>query len=190
MTVPPDFRPFAKIPRLSRECFISEKIDGTNGCVWVAEDGTVVAGSRNHWLLTTDNYGFAAWVREHEEELRGLGPGLHFGEWWGQGIQRKYGQDRKRFSLFNTSRWTLTPGEPVGASLPPACCDVVPVLYHGMFDTFAVYNCLEDLEINGSRAAPGFMQPEGVVVYHVAAGAYFKKTIEHDDAPKSAKGAT
>ena len=62
-----EFTPFPSIPRLFREIVITEKIDGTNACVHIAEDGvTVTAGSRNRWLtLEDDNYGFARWVAEH-----------------------------------------------------------------------------------------------------------------------------
>jgi hypothetical protein len=33
----------------------------------------------------------------------------------------------------------------------------------------------------GSRAAPGFANPEGVVIYHEAARIMFKKTFEKDE---------
>jgi len=32
-----EFKTFAKIPRLSRECIITEKIDGTNGVIWIPD---------------------------------------------------------------------------------------------------------------------------------------------------------
>lgn len=177
VVVVPEFEEFPKIPRLSRDCVVTEKIDGTNGCVLVMEDGRVIAGSRTRWITPeADNFGFARWVAEHAEELRtGLGVGRHFGEWWGLGIQRRYDQDRKRFSLFNTSKWAET---------RPACCDVVPVLYSGQFDTDEIAYTLERLVEQGSVAAPGFMKPEGVVIYHVSLRGYFKKTIEKDDAGK------
>lgn len=173
----PEFKEFAKIARLSREIVITEKIDGTNAQVFVTEDGTVLAGSRSRWITTLDdNFGFARWVTEHKDELRELGPGRHFGEWWGSGIQRKYGLSEKRFSLFNVSVW--------GESRP-ACCHVVPVLYRGRFNTFAIEEQLERLRLYGSVAAPGFMKPEGVVIFHAASGQLFKKTIEKDEQPKS-----
>lgn len=76
-----NFIPFDKIPRLKRGCVITEKIDGTNAQVVVGEDGSVRAGSRKRWITPEDdNFGFAAWVRRNEEELRELGPGQHFGE--------------------------------------------------------------------------------------------------------------
>jgi len=179
--VPVEFVEFRKIPRLSRECVITEKIDGTNAQIHIDESGTFIkVGSRSRWLtFEEDNYGFYKWAMENREELLLLGPGRHFGEWWGGGIQRGYGlpKGEKRFSLFNTSRWNAdTP--------PPSCCSVVPVLYRGEFDTRAVLCSIEALRAYGSFAAPGFMRPEGVVVYHVAANQYFKKTLEKDEAPK------
>jgi hypothetical protein len=175
----PLFEEFTKIPRLSRECVVTEKIDGTNGCILVMEDGRVIAGSRTRWITPEDdNFGFARWVAEHAEELReGLGVGRHYGEWWGQGIQRRYGQDRKRFSLFNTSKWSAEVAR-------PRCCDCVPILYEGPFDTYQIASVLNTLERVGSSAAPGFMKPEGVVIFHIQGRLYFKKTIEKDDSGK------
>jgi len=183
----PEFREFASIPRLSREMIVTEKIDGTNGAVAVLEDGTVVAGSRTRWIVPlADNFGFAAWVEAHRDELRdGLGPGVHFGEWWGSGIQRGYGltNGERRWSLFNVSRWH-TSGEKFKGR--PVCCSVVPVLYRGPFSTQRVDQVLAELASDGSSAAPGFAKPEGVVVYHVAGNLLFKKTLEKDDAHKGA----
>jgi len=175
-----EFIPFPKMARLSRECFISEKIDGTNAQILITDDGGVFAGSRTRWITPEqDNYGFAQWVKEHQDELRELGPGRHFGEWWGKGIQRNYGLNERRFSLFNVKRWGgLESGR-------PACCHVVPMLYQGEFETDACYEVLYQLEQLGSAAAPGFMKPEGIIVYHVAAGIAFKKTIEKDQLHKS-----
>jgi hypothetical protein len=176
----PAFEAFESIARLSRNCVISEKIDGTNGQVCVLEDGRVLAGSRTRWITPADdNMGFARWVAEHEDELRtGLGPGKHYGEWWGSGIQRRYGLTEKRFSLFNSGRWT--------DDVRPKCCYVVPVLYQGIFTSTAVDEALAQLAAEGSRAAPGFMDPEGVVVYVAAARTLFKKTLK-GDAHKGAK---
>jgi len=181
--IEPEFETFAKIPRLSRECTVTEKIDGTNGVILITPDGHLYAGSRNKWILTpqglvSDNAGFGRWVLEHLDELvGGLGIGRHYGEWWGQGIQRKYGLTEKRFSLFNTHIWT-------NDAASPKCCHVVPILYKGLFNQTIIQDCLNDLALNGSRAAPGFLKPEGVVIYHDAAKIYFKKTIEGDEKPK------
>ena len=172
-----EFTEFPKMARLSREVVVTEKIDGTNAQVFVDEDGTILAGSRSRWITPeNDNFGFAAWVRDHADELRELGPGRHFGEWWGAGIQRRYGLADKRFSLFNVLRW----GE-----ARPACCGVVPVLYRGPFDTARIDDTLATLAEEGSVAAPGFMKPEGIVVFHIAGNVGFKKTIEKDEVPKT-----
>jgi len=174
-----DFVAFPKIARLNREIVITEKIDGTNASIYVSEkDGAVYAGSRTRWITPEDdNFGFARWVRDHADELRtGLGFGVHFGEWWGAGIQRRYGLTEKRFSLFNVSRW----GE-----ARPACCGVVPTIYRGAFSQEAIECALANLRIEGSLAAPGFMRPEGVVVFHTASWQLYKVTLEGDDVPKS-----
>lgn len=174
-----EFVEFRKIPRLSREIVITEKIDGTNGQIKIAEDGTMLVGSRSRWITPEDdNYGFAKWCQQNKEELLKLGAGSHFGEWWGHGIQRNYSQTRKRFSLFNTSKW-------LDDAVRPACCDVVPVLYQGIFEEYGVLKgvkvAFSQLQEKGSAAAPGFMKPEGIIIYHVAANLYFKKTIEKDE---------
>ena len=70
----------------------------------------------------------------------------------------------------------------------PACVGLVPVLWRGNMDDMDIEAILDDLRTIGSRAAPGFMSPEGVVVYHTAANALFKKTLEKDDKPKSQIG--
>jgi hypothetical protein len=178
VTTDPEFIEFPKMARFSREIIVTEKIDGTNAQVWISDDGTDIrAGSRNRWLTySEDNFGFAKWVMDHRDELLTLGPGRHFGEWWGSGIQRRYGLTEKRFSLFNVSRW----GEE-----RPACCHVVPMLYRGPFDQECIEACLLKLEHTGSHAAPGFMKPEGIVIFHTAGNVGFKRTIEKDDQPKS-----
>ena len=175
-----EFREFPKIARLSRECIITEKIDSTNAQVCITEDGQMLVGSRTRWITPEqDNHGFAAWAYAHRDELMTLGPGRHFGEWWGQGIQRKYGMKEKRWSLFNVARWCLvgeTPqriptGDPRIVKMQdvlPACCHLVPVLYRGIFTTDACEKALEWLRTNGSAASPGFDKPEGIVCFHTA----------------------
>jgi RNA ligase-like protein len=173
------FEEFPKIARLNRPCVISEKIDGTNGQI-IVSDGRIQAASRSCLIFPDrDNHGFAAWVRDHESDLIKLGPGRHFGEWWGSGIQRKYGLtgSDKRFSLFNSFRWSAMDAR-------PPCCGIVPILYQGPFSTSAVNDCVAKLRESGSVAAPGFMKPEGVVVWHVAAQIGFKVTLEKDEEPK------
>lgn len=209
------FHAFPKIARLARECVVTEKLDGTNGQINIVEfaetppaeslytyaiaDGyshknyAVMAGSRNRWLQPTkgsDNFGFAGWVKDNAAELVKLGPGRHYGEWWGQGIQRGYGLKEKRFSLFNVGRWydqRLPPLNSGTATAAPSCCGVVPIVYTGSFSSFMGHEpaVMDGLREYGSLASPGFMNPEGIIVYHTAANIMFKCTLEDDEAPKS-----
>jgi hypothetical protein len=209
-----EFEAWPKTPRLFRNVVVTEKIDGTNAAViiqpldeldhvqtgngsvllfdgdskWAIDvvddaDGrsyAVAAQSRKRLITPeADNYGFAAWVESNASALvEALGPGRHFGEWWGQGIQRRYGLEEKRFSLFNVHRYA----DVNFSDLPNV--GLVPVLFTGPFSTEAVELALYSLRADGSSAAPGFMNPEGVIVYHTAAGQVFKALLENDDQPK------
>jgi len=189
MNIP--FVGFPKISRYSRDVIITEKIDGTNAQIYIpgpVDDGygKVFAGSRTRWITPEqDNHGFAKWVMEHEDDLNQLGPGNHFGEWWGSGIQRGYGlvKGEKRFSLFNVHRWGAGGKD---EAMRPGCCDVVPVLWQGNMDRLwaMIVGVMKNLEEFGSVASPGFMKPEGIVIYHTAGNVLFKKTLEKDDQPK------
>jgi hypothetical protein len=197
------FQEFPKIPRLRRELVITEKLDGTNAAIQIApiEESTeqnpfielvpnmkdqhgvslgrygIWAQSRKQFITPEkDNYGFAGWVKRNAEELSRLGPGIHYGEWWGSGIQRRYDLAEKRFSLFNVQRWHAE-------NPPPACCHVVPVVARDARDNI-IQEALVHLKVYGSVAAPGFTKPEGIIVWHSAARSYFKVLLENDDTPK------
>jgi hypothetical protein len=175
-----EFKEFVKIHRLSRNMIITEKLDGTNVAVVISDDGTEIGAQSRNRLLgpgKDDHQGFYAWVQNNKEELLKLGPGHHFGEWWGHGIgPRQYGLKEKRFSLFNVQRWNT--------ESRPKCCHVVPVLYCGPFSTEAIMEVFEELDQNGSYAVPGFVSPEGIVVYHSGSNYLFKKTFEKDEKGK------
>jgi hypothetical protein len=191
------FTPFPKMARLQREVIISEKIDGTNAQIYITDDGRMLTGSRTRWISPEDdNFGFAAWARDNKDELMQLGPGHHFGEWWGRGIQRNYGLDERKFSLFNVSRWCLhneTPKQIPTADprivkmqdILPACCYLVPILRRGINISTLAESALYELSQRGSLAAPGFMNPEGIVVFHTAGNVGFKMTLDNDGVPKS-----
>jgi hypothetical protein len=176
----PEFVGFPKMSRLNRTCIVTEKIDGTNAQIFIADDfETILFGSRTKWITPEDdNYGFARWGTENKAELLKLGPGQHFGEWWGAGIQRRYGLTEKRFSLFNATRWA-------DDAVRPKCCHVVPVLAQHTDIRVATESALTLLREKGSIAAPGFMKPEGVVIFHTASGQLFKVTLEKDESRKS-----
>jgi len=208
-----EFQKFDKIPRLSRDIVITEKIDGTNAqvyivnkenylrehynpdnpdmtsyaiedikkqAVYINEEFYLLAGSRKKWLDITskgDNFNFAKWVVSNAEELIKLGEGRHYGEWYGLGIQRNYGLKEKKLALFNVHKWE-------DPEVRPKCCDVVPTLYTGAFDTAIIQIQLDLLANCGSRIVEGFKNPEGIVIYHTASARLFKKTIFDDEKPK------
>ena len=107
---------------------------------------------------------------------------MHYGEWWGNGIQRKYNVPDKRWSLFNVSRWCLYGSIPVVKTqdVLPECVGLVPTLWRGNMDNLNVAELMDSLKASGSIAAPGFTKPEGIVIFHTANGALFKKTFEKD----------
>ena len=153
MTDSIQFEAWPKIGRLNRDVHITEKIDGTNAAIHIKPlqsdekpspnaialvetdtDGCIaqVAAQSRTRLITVenDNHGFAKWVAANAAALAdNLGEGVHFGEWWGSGIQRGYGLEKgeKRFSLFNAHRWADI--EQTSGGL----LHVVPTLYHGLW---------------------------------------------------------
>lgn len=147
---------------------------------------TLFAQSRTRFITPKqDNYGFADWVQRNAEALVAtLGEGTHFGEWWGAGIQRKYGLTGgdKRFSLFNTSRW-VHPIVPDDFEKVPGL-GVVPVLYEGPFSQDAIDDALQNLRDYGSAAEEDFDRPEGIVIFHHASREMYKITLEGDDPTK------
>lgn len=172
----PDFEPFQSLKRLYRDIVVTEKLDGTNAQVVITEDGDIFTGSRNRWITPEqDNYGFARFVQGNRDEFLKLGPGRHYGEWWGNGIQRGYDKKEKTFSLFNTGRWRHN---------TDSIIKVVPILYEGMFSDQAITDTLEMLKLDGSRASPGFMNPEGIVVFHTHSRQSFKVTLDNNDKHK------
>lgn len=173
-----NFFEFPKMARYSREVIVTEKIDGTNAQILITEAGEFFTGSRTRWITPeNDNFGFSRWAHDHKNELMALGVGRHFGEWWGSGIQRGYGlpKGEKRFSLFNVSRWEKD---------CPACCGVVPILWRGDFGDLNVSAVMGSLKKTGSIAAHGFMNPEGIVIFHTKGNFGLKKTFEKDDSGK------
>jgi hypothetical protein len=193
------FQAFPKLTRFSHGWTITEKLDGTNsqvlivhesegpieeGALDVIDGNFIFAGSRNRLLGLgkNDNHGFAQFVHDNAAALiETLGPGRHFGEWVGKGIQRGYDLDQKVFALFNVKRWT-------GVDLPNRV-RVVPVMAEGYMDNpgGAAVGALAFLKSNGSLFAEGFMNPEGVVLHHAPSGTLFKKTFDYDEKGKWAE---
>lgn len=193
-----EFKAFPEIKKLSNVAMsITQKIHGTNAQILIVElpdldenidknvaypnhtevDGkcyVVKVGCRTRWITPLhDNYGFAAFVERNKQEIiEKLGVGQHHGEWAGPGINSGEGLTEKTFILFD---WWKFPPE---RALPPQTV-VVPVLYNGAFDLTKVDEVMQDLKTNGSKLAPGFMRPEGVVV--ATMGTRFKKVFEAEE---------
>lgn len=180
-----EFKAWPKITRVEnrRPPQFTEKIDGTNACIVIShsnpdentiatyeENGvttSIWAQSRNRFIIpANDNFGFAKWVSDHCDELVILGEGHYFGEWWGSGIGRTYGLTEKRFSPFNVHRWNAY--NPIPHLVQP-----VPVL-----PVRTVEEAREFLKTNGSVAVPGWMRPEGAVMYDIDADCNFKIIID------------
>ena len=218
-----DFPAFPKIARLSKPVVLTEKIDGTNGLIYItpatlgAPDGELVEletgwhvvapGSRSRWITPmNDNHGFARWVYDNAEELVKLGPGHHYGEWWGSGIQRGYGLQKgeKRFSLFNVGRWRdyeITKGDPYEydaskAQLIPNVPGLrtVPVVTWddngtevGVLHGEAKAALLSLGSMAARKEGLEFDRPEGLMIYWEASGVYMKAPFD-DGRAKAARG--
>lgn len=213
------FEAWPKTPRLNNGgVSITEKIDGTNAAVviipvnaqlrtdsggfaWVNDpvndDIVYVVGAQSRKRLIRpgdDNAGFAGWVGQNVDELVNLlGPGRHFGEWWGQGIQRRYDMDRKVFSLFNYHRWSKVAQERQDWRNRARDINMatVPLMAAGSFSDALVQDCMNSLRENGSFAAAewgvsGF-RAEGIIVRHRDLGGNLKVLLENDDIPKGAQ---
>ena len=200
------FEKFPSLTRFSHGWTITEKLDGSNGQILIVpnEDVTneacvndlvlgrtpdglsILAGSRSKMLTATkqgDNHGFARFVADHASELIAtLGPGRHFGEWVGRGINRRhYDLEGKVFALFNVHRW--------GAVELPPFLRVVPVLFEGYADNPGAQAALAlaDLRAHGSAFVAGYQNPEGIVMRHGPSGTLFKKTFDYDEHGKWAE---
>lgn len=188
-----EFVSFPKIGRVSATATITEKIDGTNGQLLFNEEGRMLVGSRKREVFPegtvweeyadfpdkgTDNFGFALWAYARRPDLfKFLGPGRHYGEWAGQGIQRTYGMDEKRFYLFNTARFG--PGrQEIPEHLAEQGLDSVPVLYEGPFGTDSAADAMTDLLLEGSRLN-NFDNPEGIITYMHGLKVYSKMTFDN-----------
>ena len=193
------FEKFDKIPRLTKGWAVSEKIDGTNAQIHIEPETVqdwdmfytkeqmdkmtavidrgdtrlaIFVGSRNrHIVPGDDNFGFAAWVQENAEDLVRLGPGRHYGEWFGEGIQKNpLGVVGRRFALFNP-RW-LDQG--------PECVEVVPQL--GTMQTEDLEGCFHALR-DGSfvHGSDPDATPEGIIAFHLGSRQLYKRTFEFEE---------
>ena len=183
-----EFEGFAKIPRLTKGFHLSEKIDGTNAQIYIGQInaegfiGTPVdmdydrglfmfAGSRKRYITPEDdNFGFARWCLDNAEELYKLGPGRHFGEWFGPGIQKNpLNVSEKRLAMFN----------PKWIDQGPECIEVVPQL--GLVTHDQIDEALRNLYDSGTQVKGGEGEAEGIMLYHEASQQIYKRTFHNDE---------
>jgi hypothetical protein len=161
------FKSYDKIEQIGKlHMFITQKLHGTNAQIYIEQMVNlqdepimfVAAGSRSRWLTPEDdNYGFAKFVHDNRDEIAAkLGPGRHFGEWCGPGINAGEGLSEKKLFLFNWHKFK-------DKELPDKI-ETVPVLYSGKFSFDAINETMEHLKVHGSRIVKGYMKPEGIVI--------------------------
>lgn len=216
------FQAWPKIPRWEKrgtEMFITEKVDGTNAAIHIGGEGdnadgqsSVFIGAQSRTRMLDplngiDNNGFGVWVMQNAEALiRLLGPGIHYGEWYGGKIQRGYGLQQKRLALFDTRRWHTQDTflieswhggpnrrvwnqdieESTTNELQELGVHPIPLLYAGAWHTEAVDELTEYLKESGSVVVPGYQNPEGLVIKHRNSQQLYKVILE-GDTPKSKK---
>ena len=167
-----ELQPYGKTARYDNMMVtITEKLDGTNGCV-VVQDGVVVgAQSRKRKIkVGDDNFAFAGYIENNKDELTTLGDGYHYGEWCGPGIQQNpHNLTEKTFFLFNTFR---------PADTLPSCVKNVPILFQGEFEgNDQLDQIMSDLVV--SAAESGY-KPEGVIVYFHGFRSLAKYTFQNN----------
>jgi hypothetical protein len=193
-----EFTEWAKTARFFRDMVVTEKIDGTNAairilpasavsdddpnCIFKNDEAALFAQSRTRLITPApgkDNYDFAKYAAENAETLiRDLGFGIHFGEWWGKGIQREYGATERFFALFHSKRM----GKDGYFETPNLMA--VPMLARRTFSQDVIEECLRDLRENGSHVNRDFKTPEGIIIYHVPTKTITKVTLDNQDKGK------
>lgn len=166
-----EFKAWPKTPRTTGQAVhVTEKIDGTNGCIIIQDRKVVGVQSRNRMLdIHNDNFGFCNWVMANEREIVAcLGEGRHYGEWAGPGIQQnKHKLDTKTFFLFNLFRIYGRTELPI---------TTVPLLYQGVDSPSMVDDLMQELAQNAKDSG---YEPEGIIVYHHNAKTRTKATFSY-----------
>jgi hypothetical protein len=223
------FKSWGSTPRFHKSLHITEKIDGTNAGVSVQgipfghlstinipEDACPVineqtsqaflvrAQSRKRIITPgNDNFGFASWVWENADGLANLlGYGYHYGEWYGEGIQKNpLAVAGRRWALFNTWHWGSKPNLDRLKMVDIPGLTLVPVLHDehrdGPADYMTIPNIMEDLALHGSKADGAEMvrqgydwepdvykQPEGIIVWQRETRQRYKILLREDDKHK------
>jgi hypothetical protein len=189
---PVGFIKWPSTPRWHKGITITEKIDGTNACIRIL-DGTVTTQSRKRLITPEDdNFGFAKWAYDNAGALTDvLGYGVHFGEWFGEGIQKNpLGIEGKRFAHFSPWKYNEVEQERIRES---GLVEFVPVLFEGQADYNVIPNIIEGLELYGSRVAGAklvsqgyahepdeYARAEGIIVWHRETQQKYKILLDND----------
>lgn len=191
-----EFKSWGSTPRENKNKTITEKIDGTNACL-VITNGKVIAQSRKRIITPEDdNYGFARWAYENAGALMDtLGYGYHYGEWYGEGIQKNpLGIEGKRFALFHPTKYNEGNGyilEKVDG------LETVPLLHHGQCDVWTIPNIMQDLDtygskVKGAKTTPVYIpgtdefffnqaaRPEGIIIWNNETRTRTKMLLDND----------
>lgn len=220
------FKSWGSTPRFHKGLHITEKINGTNAGVSVqgfakglrflmeSEDAKFVEGVDCDYLVRAqsrkriitpgnDNFGFAAWVWENAGALANLlGYGYHYGEWYGEGIQKNpLAVQGRKWALFNTWHWGRPENlEKLKAAGIPGLT-TVPVLHDeqrdGPADYMTIPGIMESQSLYGSKAegaaliSEGFdweddryAEPEGIIVWQRETAQRYKILLREDDKHK------
>lgn len=219
-----EFKSWGSTPRFHKGLHITEKIDGTNAGVSIQGfskgegkfdpgNGRFVEGETMDYVVRAqsrkriitpdnDNYDFAKWVWENAEGLANiLGFGYHYGEWYGEGIQKNpLAVQGRRFALFNTWHWAAKGNvERLRGSGIPGLTHV-PVLHDetrdGPADYMTIPAIIKGLQAGGSRAdgyktLPNAYKmdfyvegPEGIIVWQRETKQRYKILLHEDDKHK------
>lgn len=182
---PEEFRPWGSTDRFHKGLYVTEKIDGTNGCIAIGYRKVVAQSRKRSISPDNDNYGFAAWVHENAGVLEDtLGIGYHYGEWYGEGIQKNpLGIGGRHFGLFNAWHWGR-PENLDSLSMVPGLT-VVPTLFDGTkndADIYTLPRIVEDLAYYGSsvQGSNPLAKPEGIIVWHRGTNTRYKILLDND----------
>ena len=149
-------------------CWVFPKIDGSNGCVWLGDDGVVKAGGRNRELSETDNnrgfYGavtkderFAAYFNKHPDHIL-------YGEWLIPHTLRNY-QDSawRKFYVFDVfTDGDYVPYEQYKGWLEEFGIEYIPLIKS--LENPDYEQLVECLEHNGFLTSDGENTGEGIVI--------------------------
>lgn len=209
-----EFTPWAKTPRLFRDCIITEKIDGTNSAVKFVKSINVLPGMENlvqaregetlkftgndvPMLQRGDDW-YAMYVQSRKRLITPKEDNYGFARWCydnaetllddlGEGTHfgEYWGRGiQKRYTIDHKRFSLFRAGMYKDVTFSTPNLDVVPIVYEGPFDTEVIRDLVSWLKVSGSMVDPKCDRPEGLIVYHTAASQVFKVLCENDEIPK------